>query len=169
MDTEKRLPLFKLSKKDLEHFFISHLNRIYCAKSQLVEKLPELGKRSTFLDLRQAIDETVELVENQIRRMREIYIALDAMYTPKSCVGLVGLLDEAFQSIGDPRDSAALRDLSVLFYMQNIESIEMASFKTMMLVADQFADAEITQLLRECYDEAKEDKLLLLEITKNYL
>ena len=166
---ELRNPRQALDQKELRHFFISHLNRIYCAKSQLVEKLPEIAKHSYYVDLRQAIGETIEIVKNQMARMKEIYIKLDAFYQPESCIGLVGILDEAFQSIGNPQDSAGLRDLSILFYMQNIESIELTSFKIMIFVADKLGQPDIAQLLLECYDEAKEDKVLLKEITANYL
>jgi ferritin-like metal-binding protein YciE len=163
-----RNPDQALDQQELHYFFISHLNRIYCAKSQLVEKLPEIGKRSYYTDLQQAIEETVEIVQNQISRMKEIYIRLDSYYKPESCVGLVGILDEAFQSIGNPRGNAGIRDLSILFYMQNIESIEMASFKMMILVADKLEQHDVAQLLLECYDEAKDDKMLLKAITANY-
>jgi hypothetical protein len=45
-----RIPEKELDPKELRQFFISHLNRIYCAKSRLVEKLPELGKRSHYVE-----------------------------------------------------------------------------------------------------------------------
>lgn len=167
--TEQRLPGEALPHEDLKAFFITHLNRIYCAKSQLVEKLPELVKRSHFLDLKQAIEETVEIVENQIKRMKEIFIMLDAYYTYESCTGLIGILDEAFQSIGPQAKNPTLRDLSILFYMQNIESIEMASFKIMMMVADKMNKPDVEQLLKECYDEAKDDRILLKQISENYI
>lgn len=169
MENQLRLPKNALSSRELRHFFISHLNRIYCAKSQLAEKLPELGKRTHFLDLQQAIEETVEIVENQLARIKEIYVRLDDFYHMENCTGLIGVLDEAFQSIGSPGDSPALRDLSVLFYMQNIESIEIASFRMMLMVADQLKTEDVVQLLRECYDEALDDKILLNAITANYL
>ncbi|WP_428331679.1 DUF892 family protein [Mucilaginibacter sp.] len=169
MNTPPRNPNTKPDPQELKHFFISHLNRIFCAKSQLVEKLPELSTRSHFLDLKQAIDETVEIVNNQMGRMKQIYILLDAWYQPESCVGLTGILDEAFQSIGNPHESAPLRDLSILFYMQNIESIEIASFKTLMKVIEKLDEPEVTQLLLESYDEAREDKILLNQIIEHYL
>ena len=159
----------QITREELHHFFISHLNRIYCAKSQLIEKLPELATISHFTDIKQAIDETVEAVKNQIVRMKSIYILVDSFYQPESCVGLAGILDEAFQSIGKPDDSTAMRDLSVLFYMKNIESIETASFQTLLLVAGKMEQQEIVQLLLECYDEAREDKMLFSEITEGYL
>jgi ferritin-like metal-binding protein YciE len=169
MNAESRVPVSEIRQKDLLGFFVSHLNRIYCAKKQLVEKLPELSRQTVFLDLKQAIDETVVVVDLQIQRMRQMYILLDSIYHQENCTGLIGLLDEAFQSIGTQSDKAALRDLSILFYMRNIESIEMASFGMLMRIADKLENQEVVQLLRECYDEAKEDKVLLKQITENYL
>jgi ferritin-like metal-binding protein YciE len=169
MDHHPRIPTQEISEQQLRDFFISHLHRIFCAKSQLVEKLPELSKRSYFRDLQQAVDETVELVREQIVRMRAIYVLMDSFYQPESCVGLTGILDEAFQSIGVPGEAPAVRDLSVLFYMQNIESIEIASFKVLLMVADTLHNPDVVQLLRECYDEAKEDKTLFKAILAGYL
>jgi ferritin-like metal-binding protein YciE len=166
---EERIPQAEVGQAELTQYFISHLNRIFCAKNQLVDKLPELADRSHFLDLKQAIEETVEIVQAQISRMKEIFILLDTWYNPESCIGLIGLLDEAFQSIGPQGGKPALRDLSILFYMHNIESIETASFKIMLLVADKLENPEIVQLLRECYDEAKEDRTLFRQITERYL
>ncbi len=164
-----RLPIEDIKTEDLADFFISHLNRIYCAKNQLVDQLPRLAGQAHFLDLKQAIEETVEIVENQLKRMREIFILLDTFYTYESCTGLIGLLDEAFQSIGPQGGKPAIRDFSILFYMQNIESIETASFKMLLLTADKMNNPQVAQLVRECYDEANEDRVLFKEITANYI
>ncbi len=158
-----------IKQEDLTLFFISHLNRIYCAKSQFVDKLPQLGRHAHFLDLKQAIDETVEVVETQLKRMREIFILLDTFYTYESCTGLLGLLDEAFQSIGPQAGKPLIRDFSILFYMQNIESVETVSFKIMLLTADKMNNPQVAQLVKECYDEANEDRVLFKEITANYI
>jgi ferritin-like metal-binding protein YciE len=169
MEQLPRIPTKELNPAELRHFFISHLNRICCAKSQLVDKLPQLRNRSHFLDLRQAIDETIQEIQIQITRIKAIYIELDNFYQPESCIGLIGVLDEAFQSIGLPNESPALRDLSVLFYMENIEMIEASSFETMMRVANKLELPNVLQLLQECYDEAKEDTVLYRQITENYV
>lgn len=169
METTSRNPTVELTPDELKRFFISHLNRIYCAKNQLADKLPLLSSRAHYLDLQQAVSETVAAVRLQIRRINQVYILLDTFYQPESCVGLAGILDEAFQSIGTPGDGANLRDLSILFYMHNIESIETASFKIMLRVADHLGQPAVSQLLLECYDEAQEDKALFRAITENYL
>ncbi len=66
MESIARNPGSSLSKAELKHFFLSHLNRIYCAKSQLVEKLPLLEDKAAFLDLQQAIEETIDVVRLDI-------------------------------------------------------------------------------------------------------
>lgn len=162
-------PVIEPGKEELKQFFLKHLSRIYCAKNQLADKLPLLAEDTTFRDIRFAIEETIEAVRAQIRRMEEIFRVLGGGYQHESCVGLTGILDEAFQSVGNTGANHALRDLSVLFYMQNIESIEISSFKTMLRISENLEEFTISQLLRECYDEAKEDKTLFIAITERYL
>lgn len=158
-----------LDPGELKQFFISHLNRIYCAKNELAHKLPIIAGNTNSPEIQQAISQTIDSVTLQIGRLQEIYAMLDTFYTPESCIGLLGFLDEAFQSIGPPLDRPSLRDLSILFYMQNIESIEMASFDVMMRVADKLNESRVAQLLRECYDEARQDKSLFNLIAGQYI
>jgi hypothetical protein len=44
METSQRLPGHELSQAELRHFFLNHLNRIFCAKSQLLEKAAIAGQ-----------------------------------------------------------------------------------------------------------------------------
>lgn len=89
-----------LDPAELKQFFISHLNRIYCAKNQLADKLPVIAGSTHSPDLRLAVSHALDCVSVQTEWLEEIYDSLDASYTPESCVGLLGFLDEAFQSIG---------------------------------------------------------------------
>jgi ferritin-like metal-binding protein YciE len=154
---------------DLHDFFISHLNRIFCAKNQLVERLPELRRKVEFRDLELAIGETIEVVELQIARMKQIYILLDSFNRYEDCSGLAGLLDETFQAIREHSDNGAFRDLSILFYLQIIEGVEMTSFGILMHVADKLGRPDVEQLLLECYDEAKDDRVLLTQISAHLI
>jgi ferritin-like metal-binding protein YciE len=53
--------------------------------------------------------------------------------------------------------------------MQNIESVEMASFQVLEMAAVKLKSKQIKQLIRENYDEAKADRTLLLLITAKYI
>jgi ferritin-like metal-binding protein YciE len=157
-----------LSPEKLKQFFISHLNRIYCAKSHLQEWLPEMRVYAHFNDLINAISETLVDVEKQISRMEEIYILLDIKPSFENCEGVIGLIEDTFSVIQQGTNDLQSRDLSILFYLQNIESIEMTSFKMLRLAAPQLDKKEIKQLLKENFDEASEDLALLNVITSSY-
>jgi ferritin-like metal-binding protein YciE len=62
-----------------------------------------------------------------------------------------------------------LRDMSILFYLQNIESIEMASFQVLRIAAFKIKKPQIKQLLKENYNEAKETKTLLMLVSTKYV
>jgi ferritin-like metal-binding protein YciE len=157
-----------LSASKLHLFYINHLNRIYCAKSHLRERLPEIQEHAHFIDLYQAITETLSDVEKQISRMDKIYKLLTVEPDFDSCNGIIGLIEDTFSAIHEQSNEPEMRDLSILFYLQNIESIEMASFKMLKLTATGTAKKKIRDLLKENFDEACKDLALLQLITAKY-
>lgn len=159
----------QLGTEKLKAFFISHLDRIHSAKSHLIKKLPLLGKEAYFSDLQKAIAETVENVEKQIVRIAMIYTLLDEKVSEGNILGLTGMIDDAFQAIQQYTGEPELRDLSIIFYLQNIESVEMASFQILEMAAVKLKNKQITQLLQENYSEAKSDRMLFLLISAKYI
>ncbi len=146
-----------------------HLDRIYAAKLHLVSKLPLLAAEVQFSELRNAIAETVEDVEKQITRMQLIYTLLDAEVSTGSIHGQIGLIDDAFEAISEQIGESELQDLSIIFYLQNIESIEMASFQVLQMAAVKLKNKQVGKLLKENCDEAKSDRILLLFISSKYI
>jgi ferritin-like metal-binding protein YciE len=158
-----------LGSEKLKIFFLKHLDRIYAAKLHLLSKLPGLAEEVQFPDLKNAIRKTVADVENQITRMEIIYTLLDAGITQGSINGLTGLIEDAFEAINEQNGESELRDLSIIFYLQNIECVEMASFQILQMAAVKLKNKHIDQLLKENYDEAKADRTLLLLISSKYI
>ena len=150
-------------------FFLVHLNRIYCAKNYLVKQLPEVKELADFRDLKFAIEETIDDVRMQLLRMRKVYDLLASKVSIDSCKGIIGLIDDTFSAVKLQHTDLWRRDMSILFYLQNIEGIEMASFQMLHLTAFKLANDDIKQLLKENFDEAKSDRKLLLLITSKYL
>lgn len=158
-----------LDKDDLEVFFINHLDKIYAAKSLLVSELPQILDNAYFADLRDAISETVEDVSRQMLRMDEIYQIMGATVSDGSSGGLTGLIDDSFKDISRHGSNPELRDMSILFYLHNIESIEMASFQILEMLAVKLKNERIKQLIRTNYEEAKTDRTLFLLINAKYI
>lgn len=159
----------KLEYSDLTRFFIHHLNKIFSAKTHLLKRLPEILYEAEFSDLEEGIFETIRVVENQCERMKAIYELLGATIDHGAFNGLQGLIDDSFTDIKTHRDNDELRDMSILFYLSNIEGMEMSSFQVLQLMAVKLANEDVKRLIRENYEEAQADKTLLLLITTKYL
>ncbi|RZJ90316.1 MAG: DUF892 family protein [Chryseobacterium sp.] len=153
----------------LRTFFIDHLNSIFSAKSHLIENLPSLKKKIDDKDLLMGIEETTENVKKQIARMEIIYSLLDSSIPEKKTRGLKGLIDEAFLAISRQQRDTLLRDLSILFYLQNIENVEVASFQLLQMAAVKLGNRQVGILLKENFDEAKKNRTLLLLISTKYI
>jgi len=158
-----------LSIKDLNEFFVHHLNKVYSAKTHLLRRLPEILYQVHFSDLEGAIFDTIEIVKNQLERMEEIYQIMDVTIHNGNINGLKGMIDDSFDEIKSHQDNPELRDMSIMFYMTNIEATEMASFQILQLLAVKIGGDKIKRLIKENFDEAQSDKALLLLITTKYL
>lgn len=159
----------KTPNPEVDDFFLEHLNKIYCAKTHLAERLPELADQAVFTDLKYAILETCEDVSKQIVRMEEIYVLLEAQPSLEKCEDLVNFIESGFDAVFQQSGHNLQRDLSILFYMSLIESVETASFTILQMAAVGFSDKQITQLLKENMDESKGDSALFLSITSKYI
>ncbi|MFD0748572.1 DUF892 family protein [Mucilaginibacter calamicampi] len=157
------------SQTALLKFFADHLDRIYCGKQHLVDSLPALANQAHFNDLKLAILELRDDVRNQIDRMNEIYALLKLERNDEGCVGMTALLQEMFEGIDTHKVDKPLCDLSLIFYLQNIESIEATSFQMLRLTGSKLNNEAVDQLLKENFDEAKDDRGLLLQIGKKFL
>ncbi len=159
----------KLHPDSLHDFFVAHLNKIYTAKLHLISNMVTLEEEAHFSDLKKAIRETIDDVQKQQQRMDQIYQRLGIEFSEKSSSGMLGLIKDSFEEIKQRSGQPVLRDLSMLFYLHNIESIEMASFQLLQMVAVKMKDDEIKHLVRANYEDAKADRTLLLLITTKYL
>ncbi|OOQ56679.1 hypothetical protein BC343_19380 [Mucilaginibacter pedocola] len=158
-----------LGSEKLRKFFIKHLDHIYLAKQHLVSKLPALMDNVQFSDLKNAMTETTSLVDKQLARIELIYTLMDESVTDRNMNGLTGLIDDAFEAIREQAREPELRDLSIIYYLQNIESVEMASFQILQMAAVKLENKQIGQLLKENYDDAKAGRTLFLLISSKYI
>jgi ferritin-like metal-binding protein YciE len=158
-----------LGSEKKQTFFIEHLNRIYCAKSHLAERLPEIYEEAGFADLKQAIKETINVIENQISRMDQIFELLNLHYSFENCQTLITFLENTFSALQQQFADPDLRDLLIASYLYQQESAEMASFQILQIAAANIPDQQLRQLLKDNFDEAKADRALLLLLTEKYI
>jgi ferritin-like metal-binding protein YciE len=163
------LPSYSTTQEVLQPLFFDTLNRVYCAKSHLAERLSEVVELVNLADLKQAILGTLDELESQLDRMDELYKLLGLSYSFNSCNGIIAIFENAFSSIDLQGDNVVTRDLSILFYLLHVESIELASFQTLEVLSSQLEENRVKQILRENFEEAKADKALMLMIATKYI
>jgi ferritin-like metal-binding protein YciE len=166
MSAEKTI---NFDKQDLEKFFIKHLNKIYAAKMLLLVQLPEIMKNAYFSDLKYGILDTLEDVKKQVARMDEIFEIMHASVSSENSNALESLVEDSFLDISRYAGYAELRDMSILFYLHNIESIEMASFQILEMLAVKLKDERIKQLIKLNYEDARKGRTLLLLLNAKYI
>lgn len=158
-----------LTPAQLTEFLLTHLNRIYCAKSHLHERLPELAELVFFSDLRHAVMETWEDIGRQIARIEQVYVLMDGTPSLSNCSELIEFIETGFTAIYIQKEETKLRDMAILFYLSIIESLESASFQLLQMVTDSLPDKQVRQLLKENFEKSKADRVLFLEIAAKYI
>ncbi|KIA96759.1 hypothetical protein OC25_02250 [Pedobacter kyungheensis] len=153
----------------VKSFIVNHLNRIYAAKIHLLKKLPLLLNHVKFSVLQDVILETVKDVENQLARIEMVYNLIDCKASLKRIKGLTSLIDEAFHSIERAINDDEISDLSIIFYLQNIKSVEMSSFQMLQIASAKLGNDEVSELLTENFKAAKMDRLLFVHVSTKYV
>ena len=59
--------------------------------------------------------------------------------------------------------------MSIIYYLQNLESLEMASLHALQMAAIKFNNDDINELLKDNFQEAKTERAMLRLLTAKYL
>jgi ferritin-like metal-binding protein YciE len=170
-ENESNLESFKINLQpaDLKRYFLSHLNKIYCAKKHLAKNLPAIMNLATSADLKEAIIDTSDDIRTEIVRMDEIFEIIKEIYEPGTCQFFSGLIEDLFNGVKQEEGNPVLQDMGIIYYLQNVESLEMASFHAMQMAALKFKNDDINRLLKDNFDQAKAERTLLRLLTAKFL
>ena len=145
----------------LKEFFLEELRDIYGAEKQLTSALPKLRKAATSPDLAMAFEEHLQVTQNQIARLEQIFQLLDEKPESKKCEGMEGLLKEGESVIKDTDVGSATRDVGLIVSAQKVEHYEIAAYGSLRQLAKNIDKAEVSRLLEESLQEEKETDMLL--------
>ena len=155
-----------MGSEKIRALFIDHLNRLYCAKSHLAERLPEIFDEAAFADLKQAIKETILNTEKQLSRIDQIFALMNIEYSFEKCQPLITFLENAFEALQLHAAEPEFRDLMIVTYLYHLDSVELASSKILKIAAHSLQDQQIKLLINENHSEAKAENALLLLLLK---
>ncbi|MCO5946376.1 DUF892 family protein [Mucilaginibacter flavidus] len=151
----------------LKKTFLEHLNYIYFGKQHLISFFNEVKSIAKLNVLKQAIQEGIDDTESQIKQMDEIYTAIGETPSQTSTLGIKAMTLEAYIATIKAGKTPLEKDVFILFYLQQIEGIEITYFKVLKNLAK--AIGYSSSFLDQPFDLAVENKILFESIYKEYI
>ena len=159
----------KMDEKSLKKVFLMQLSNIYSIKTYLVANLPAMANSASFNDLKLAILENISDIGLQLLRMDAIYKLIGEKYNQSQCLGVRALTMEAYVMSKAPGMTKLETDLYMLYHLNILLSLEISCFTSLHDIALSITPNELTVLLKQNLDIAKDNKELCEMITKEYI
>ena len=139
----------------METMFHQHLRDLYDAEKRLLRALPKMAKNATSEELREAMQNHVEVTRQQVSRLEQIFTKLGKKASAKKCAGMKGIIEEG-EEVMEQEGEETLLDLEIIAAGRKVEHYEMASYRALEAMAESIGDEEITELIRETLAEEEE-------------
>lgn len=150
----------------LRELFIDSLKDIYWAEKALTKALPKMAKNATSENLKTAIEDHLDVTQEQVARLEQVFDIIGKKATAKKCDAMEGLIKEG-ESIMEETQPGAVRDAGIIAASQKIEHYEIATYGTLCAFAKTLGEDEAAQLLEATLNEEKEADVTLTEAAYN--
>ena len=155
------------SEGELEKFMYDSLKDIYWAEKHLTKAIPKLSKAATNEELIAALDEHLEVTEEHIARLEQVFELLGKKAQAKKCEAMEGLTKEAESIVEETEDGTATRDVGIIMAAQKVEHYEIATYGGLAQLAKTMGLTEVANLLGQTLEEEKEADDTLTSIAEN--
>ncbi|MEM9965433.1 MAG: ferritin-like domain-containing protein [Asticcacaulis sp.] len=139
----------------LEEAFIHELSDVYSAEKQLTKALPKLARAATNAKLSEAFTMHLEETQGQIERLDQLVEAHGLKLKRIKCLAMEGLVAEGADII-DEIEKGPVRDVMLIVAAQKAEHYEIATYGSLITLADQLGYKEAVKLLKETLAEEKQ-------------
>jgi len=159
------MALFSMKLENLQQLFLQELRDLYDAEDQITEALPKLIEAASFDQLKNALQEHLEVTNQQIQRLNQVFEILGEDPSGQTCKGMKGIIKEGDEMVSQGKD-AATRDAGIISAAQRVEHYEMAGYGTVRTYAELLGQQEIARLMQQTLDEEREADETLTEIAQ---
>lgn len=148
----------------LRETFLHELADVYDAEKQLLKALPKMAKAAEHEELKQGFQEHLEQTQEHVRRVEEVFDAMDEKAKAKKCKAMLGLIQEGEDLIKEDAGDAAL-----ICAAQKVEHYEIAAYGSLVSWAHLLQKNDAARLLEETLGEEKETDERLTETAENVI
>ena len=151
----------------LMELFVDGLKDIYWAENHLIKNLPKMLKAAGSPELKSAINDHIEVTQQQARRLEKVFGLLEQKAQAKKCDAMEGLVKEGNSIVEETEKGTATRDVGIILAAQKIEHYEIATYGGLAQLAKTLGLEEVKNLLGQTLDEEKEADELLTQVAEN--
>lgn len=154
--------------KSLEDLFVDKLKDIHDAEKRISRALPKMIKAAASPELSEAFEEHLQVTEQQIERLEQIFQNMGKTAGRKPCHGMMGILEEGSETMEKEAPDAVM-DAALISSAQEVEHYEIGAYGCLKTWADVLGRREEAKLLQQTLEEEEEadDKLTQLAMTIN--
>ncbi|EOQ4651486.1 TPA: ferritin-like domain-containing protein [Escherichia coli] len=153
--------------KSVEDIFIHLLSDTYSAEKQLTKALSKLSRSAYSDKLTAAFQSHLDETHGQIERIDQVVDSEDGLKLKRiKCAAMEGLIEEANEVI-ESTDKNEVRDAALIAAAQKVEHYEIASYGTLITLAEQLGYKKAAKLLKETLEEEKATDVKLTDLAFN--
>ncbi|HBA6492849.1 TPA: ferritin-like domain-containing protein [Escherichia coli] len=153
--------------KSVEDIFIHLLSDTYNAEKQLTKALSKLSRSAYSDKLTAAFQSHLDETHGQIERIDQVVDSEDGLKLKRiKCAAMEGLIEEANEVI-ESTDKNEVRDAALIAAAQKVEHYEIASYGTLVTLAEQLGYKKAAKLLKETLEEEKATDVKLTDLAFN--
>jgi ferritin-like metal-binding protein YciE len=143
-----------MSVDTMRDLFVFELRDVYHAEKQLLKALPKMARAAKAPELQQAFQAHHAETETHVERIESIFDELATAKRGRHCEAMEGLVDEGEERI-EELPEGELRDAALIVAAQKVEHYEIASYGSLVALANQLKLDAIAQRLAETEAEEK--------------
>ncbi len=151
----------------LQEFFVEQLKDMYWAEKHLVKALTKMQKAATTEELQKAFEDHRVVTEEHAMKLEQVFEIMGKKPQAKKCEAMEGLLKECASIIDETDEGSATRDAGLIMAAQKVEHYEIASYGTLVQLANTMQRSDAASVLEQILQEEKDADLLLTEIAEN--
>lgn len=154
--------------RSLEELFIDKLKDIHDAERRITRALPKMIKNASSEELSDALQEHLDVTQQQIERLEEVFERLGKTPGRKTCHGMMGILEEGAE-VMEKEASPDVLDAALIASAQEVEHYEIGAYGCLRTWAEVLGRSDEARLLEQTLKEEKQadEKLNQLAETIN--
>lgn len=157
------MALFSMKLENLQHLYLKELRDLYDAENQITDALPKLIDAAHNSELKNALQEHLNVTQKQISRLEQIFQMLNEKPTGETCKGMKGVIKEGDEIVSAGGDPSTV-DAGIISAAQRVEHYEMAGYGTVRTYAKLLGQEQMASLLQQTLQEEEEADQRLTQI-----